>query len=276
MDNQQQAAALNQLSRLLFNQAALRWQLSLGVQFVAGIVGLIVSLVAPPVEASAAWALVVMLLLAVSYWLRFSFESSHDVAEIMRRQSVLSEGLDWPISRAQFNEWRSRAGKKLLNHAAKNPRPDDYYATKTPAGPKRLAEMTFESLFWTKNLYRKLQLYIGAFLAIVILILVAILIVSPLVSHDQATRIYLAYAVYLVVPVLISVDAVGLLMRLHRAITALSAIEPHIETLAGQTDPPVAELMRLLSEYNSTVATGVPIPNWVFSRHHDEIQGYWD
>ncbi len=275
MDSQKQAAALNQLSRLLFDQAAFRWQLSLAIQLVAGVIGLVVSLYAPSTATSAGWALLVLVLLALSYWVRFLFEDSYDVAETMRRQSVLSEGLNWALSRAQFNEWKSRAGRKLLNSAATNPRPDDYYETQEASGPKRLAEMTFQSLFWTKNLYRKLQLYIGAFLFLVGAVLVTLLLVSPLTNAAHETKLYIVYSIYLLVPVIISIDAVGLLVKLQRTITALCAIEPHIESLAHDASPPVAEVMRLVSEYNCSVSVGVPIPKWVFSRHHDEIEGYW-
>lgn len=275
MDSQQQAAALNQLSRLLFDQAALRWQLSLGIQFLAGVIGLVVSLFAPSIGTSAGWALLVLILLGLSYWVRFQFEDSYDVAETMRRQSVLSEGLGWALSRAQFNEWKSRAGRKLMNSAASNPRPDDYYETQVASSPKRLAEMTFQSLFWTKNLYRKLQFYIGTLLAVVGVVLLALLLVSPLTGTDQETKLYIVYSIYLFVPVLISIDAVGLLVKLQRTINSLCAVEPHIESLAHDPAPPVAEVMRLVSEYNCAVSVGVPIPKWVFARHHDEIEGYW-
>lgn len=275
MDSQKQAAALNQLSRLLFDQAAFRWQLSLAIQLVAGVIGLVVSLLEPSMATSAGWALFVLVLLALSYWVRFLFEDSYDVAESMRRQSVLSEGLNWALSRAQFNEWKSRAGKKLLNHAATNPRPDDYYETQESSSPKRLAEMTFQSLFWTKNLYRKLQFYFWVFIAVVVVGLTALLLVSPLTRAGFEARLYVVYSVYLFVPVIISIDGIGLLVKLQRAINALCAIEPHIERLAHDPSPLVAEVMRLVSEYNCTVSVGVPIPKWVFNRHHDEIEDYW-
>lgn len=275
MDSQKQAAALNQLSRLLFDQAAFRWQLVLAIQLVAGIIGLVVSLIAPSTATSAGWALLVLILLGLSYWVRFLFEDSYDVAETMRRQSVLSEGLNWALSRAQFNEWKSRAGKKLLNSAATNPRPDDYYETQEASSPKRLAEMTFQSLFWTKNLYRKLQFYISVFIAVVGGGLMTLLLASPLTNVSHEASLYIAYSIYLFVPVIISIDAVGLLVKLQRTINALCAIEPHIESLAHDPAPLVEEVMRLVSEYNCAVSVGVPIPKWVFRRHHDEIEGYW-
>ena len=110
------------------------------------------TIIAPSLITNAIFAGIAAALLVVGYYLRFSFESCYDVAETMRRQSVLSEGLGWPIARSQFNEWRQRAGGKLIKVAAANPRPSDYYATGEITGPKRLAEMTFESLFWTKSL----------------------------------------------------------------------------------------------------------------------------
>jgi hypothetical protein len=275
MDSQSQGVSLNQVARLLFDQAAARWQLSLGLQFAAGILGLIITVVAPSVAVAAAWALVIMIVLVASYWIRFTYEARYDIAETMRRQAVLSEGLGWPIARAQFNEWKSRAGKKMLARAREAPRPNDYYESAEKTGPKRLAEMTFESLFWTKSLYRKVQQYLSAFLALAALVLILLLLSAPLFVANSTTLTYVVYAVYLFVPVLISVDAIGVLVKLHRAIDALCEIEPHIESLAGDPNPDIAEVMRLVAEYNCVVSAGVPIPKWLFNRHHDEIQAYW-
>ena len=270
-----QATELNQLARLLFDRAASRWQWSIGLSFASGMVVLCLSIVAPSLTSNAIFAGIAAAILAVGYYLRFSFESCYDDAETMRRQSVLSEGLGWPIERSQFNEWRQRAGGKLLKIAAANPRPLDYYATGEPAGPKRLAEMTFESLFWTKNLYRKIQYYLIVTMLLTLFLFAGILFIMPLFSLQESTRVALIYFIYLAIPVLVSVDLLGMYLRLQRAITSLCSIEKRLEQLASAASTNEGEALRSVAEYNCTVATGLPIPNWVFKRHKAEIESFW-
>lgn len=273
MDNQ--ATELNQLSRLLFDKAAFRWQWSIGLSFLSGMVAIGLSIIAPSLMTNAIFAGIAAAILILGYCLRFSFESHYDVAETMRRQSVLSEGLGWVIARSQFNEWRQRAGPKLLKIVAANPRPADYYATSEQSSPKRLAEMTFESLFLTKNLYRKVQAYLLFVILLTLLLIVVMLLIMPLFSLAESTRILLIYFVYLAIPVLVSIDLLGMYFRLQRANSSLSAIENHLEQLANESTPNEGEVLRSVAEYNCTLAAGLPIPNWVFKRHYVEIQACW-
>ena len=270
------ASELSQLSRLLFDKAAAFWQYSILLSFIASIIGLSASLSATQLSTNAALAAVAALFLLSGYYLRFRFEKTHDAAETMRRQSVLSEGLGWEIPRGQFNEWRQRAGGKILKAVAANPLPNDYYETKSNKSAKRLAEMTFESVFWTKSLYRKIENYLVAALLFSAIISVGLLLILPLLDIVTSTRLFIVYFVYLAIPVFVSVDMLGLYIRIQRGISSLSALAPNIEALANAESPDSDQVLRLVSEYNCTLAAGLPIPKWVFTRHHDEIQACWD
>lgn len=271
-----QAAELNQLSRLLFDKAANRWQFAISIGLLAGLIGMCASIFSFSVRINTVLAGLAAAILASGYFLRFRFEKIHDAAETMRRQSVLSEGLGWPIPRSQFNEWRQRAGKKVLESAAADPLPDDYYETKSAKSAKRLAEMTFESVFWTKNLYRKISGYLLGAIILAFLIVLIVLLLLPILSESASTRVFIVYFIYLAIPVFVSLDLIGMYLRLQRAISALSALEPNLERLAIEDTPDSEQVLRLVSEYNCTLAAGLPIPRWVFSRHHTEIQACWN
>ena len=266
-----QATELNQLSRLLFDKAAAFWQYSIAASFLASLVGIFASMAALGLKENATLAAVAAVILAISYYLRFSFEEIHGAAETMRRQSVLSEGLGWAIPRGQFNEWRQRAGSKILKAIAANPRPDDYYETKSAKSAKRLAEMTFESVFWTKSLYRKMSSYLVTAMLAAVIISVGVLFVLPLLDLATTKRLFVVYFIYLAIPLFVSVDMLGLFLRLQRAISALTALSPNIETLANEQNPNSDQVLRLVAEYNCALAAGLPIPKWVFARHHNEI-----
>lgn len=222
-----QASTLSQLARLLFDAAARKWQVSLVLQVSAGIVAIAASLLSPPVELSVLVSIAVLALLVAAYWQRFAFEHTYDSAERMRRQSVLSEGLGWSISSSQFDEWKVQAGRRLLALARQEPRAADYYETHAEPGEVRLIEMTRTSVFWTRYLFRKLRTFSAVTLCVLAVALTGILLAAPLLS----TGIYLTYAVCLAVPVIISVDLLGLLFRLNRVIRALNDIDGQLDRL---------------------------------------------
>jgi hypothetical protein len=262
-----QASTLSQLARLLFDAAARKWQLSLGLQCLAGLVAVGVSLLSPSIQVSVFASIAVLALLVAAYWQRFRFEHIYDAAELMRRQSVLSEGLGWPISSFQFDEWKVQAGRRLLGLARQEPRSADYYETEADLGELRLLEMTRTSVFWTRHLYRKLRTINAVTLCVLAVALISILFVAPLLS----TGVYLTYAVCLAVPVIISIDLLGLLFRLNRAIAALNHIDGQLERLRQAKRVETGEVLRTVAEYNCTVAAGVPIPRWLYDMYSEEI-----
>jgi len=99
--------------------------------------------------------------------------------------------------------------------------------------------------------------------------------ITPLAVSDGNTQVYIIYAAYLLIPVLLSADFLSLGVRVGRNIEALTDIERSLENVCQQNEPTVAEVMRLVAEYNCVVATGVPIPLWLYSAYHDEIDRIW-
>jgi hypothetical protein len=274
MDNQQ-GAELNQLSRILFDRAAYLWQCSIILELVAGAIGVLASIAKPSLDWSTIGAIIVALLIGFAYYFRFKYEGKYDIAETMRRQSVLSEGLGWPISKTQFNEWKIRAGNKTIEKHNTFQRPYDYYETTRELGAKKLAEMTYESAFWTKNLYRKIGFYFSSLLIGVVIAFILLISVSVLPYAEQDLRIYFVYTIYLLIPVLLTIDFLGIALRSHRSIHPLGDIERHLEEIIKEDSPKIEEVMRLVSEYNCIVSVGIPIPKWLFKIHHDEIAKIW-
>lgn len=273
--DKQQGAELSQLGRFLFDKAANYWQGSIILELLAGCVGIIVSIAHLSLSWNTCVAIIATLIMCAAYYSKFRFEWLYEDAETMRRQAVLCESLAWPIGRAQFNEWKSKAGKKLLKKITEQKRAVDYYETKTPIGPKRLAEMTFESAYWTINLYKKIKLYFSAFLITILAIFILLISLSVIPFVSQDLRIYIVYTIYLLIPVLITIDFLGIVIRCSKSIIALKVIEDHLEAVINEGAPKLEEVMRLVSEYNCIVIAGIPVPKWLFNLHHDEIDRMW-
>ena len=87
---------------------------------------------------------------------------------------------------------------------------------------------------------------------------------------------YIIYTVYLLIPGLLLFDFLDLLLLINRNINSINEIEKDLEELCKQDDLKIEEVMRLVSEYNCIVSSGIATPNWIFKKYHNEIQSYWD
>jgi len=274
MTNAKKGEELNQISRLLFDKASGKWYRAIIIEVIAGVLGATISLLNLTLTQNTALAIVGFLLLLWSYVGKLHFSNLYGAAETMRRQSVLTEALDWSISDIQFSEWRSKAGLKILKQFQLNPRDDDYYATREPASAKRLLEMTAESAFWTRHLYERLIYFVAAFF--VASVLLAVVTIGYATLPESANeRLKIIYFLYLFLPTILSIDIFGWLTKLIEIKASIKDVERGLELLAADASLDTAQVMRLVSEYNCQLVSGFPIPNWFFNISHDDIKELW-
>lgn len=263
------------MSRLLFDRAAKWWQVSLLFECFAAGLGVLLSLVSLSLNESLLAAIAVVSTLLLAYVFRYRSNGTYDSAETMRRQSVLSEGLGWELGRAELMQWQSLAGAKIIAKAQLNPRPDDYYDNSLGGGYKKLAEMTFESLHWTRCLYSYLRSYCLIALLIATLAIATPIIISLFDFLPADARTALAYSAFVFAPAVLTLDLIGLVLKLSRSIDELNKLSVLLERPAKLQSPKPGEVMRLVAEYNCVVASGTPIPNWVWRVHASEIAQSW-
>src|SRR5690606_29697626 len=103
---QEQGEELNTLAGILFTEAGQKWYAAAAIEILVGLASSVLLLFDLPTTAGWVVAAVGFLAYVVAYYLRLRSETQHSQAETMRRQSVLSEALDWELSRAQLSEWR--------------------------------------------------------------------------------------------------------------------------------------------------------------------------
>jgi len=275
MDNAKQGEELNQLSRLLFDTAANDWYLAIGIETLTALIGVGASLAILTNDWKLFLAIIGFILFIISYYLKLRFENTYDRAETMRRQSVITEALGWSIGQTQFSEWRLRAGKKILDMFKMKSRDKDYYATKKPEGSRRLLEMTTESAFFTRHLYCKLQRLVWLLFVIAVVFSIIVIGVSQFQFVSPNTRFFVVYGIYLLLPVMLTVDLLGLGLRLGRLSTSIKEVEEDLERLDKEKRINETQVMRLISEYNCQVTSGVPIHSFLFKLWHDEINELW-
>lgn len=275
-NSQKNGEELSQLSRLLFGRAARFWYAAIIIELAAGLLGVSASLVTVSPDWQLSLAVTGFVLLAVAYWFKITFERIYGDAETMRRQSVLTEALDWPIGKTQFSDWRLKAGKRILKKFEVEHRDPGYYETQEKVGPAQLRDMTIESAFYTRHLYAKARIVVWSLFAVVIIMILGVASFSPLKYLPPNSSFNVIYAIYLLLPVILSIDLLGWSIRLNGLVRSICEIETDLERLEGSGNVDLPQVMRLVSEYNCQVVGGFPIPDWFFRRYHDEIKALWD
>lgn len=266
---------LSQMARALFNEAADDWYLSFLLQIAVGVFGVVIAFVSLSDDARLVTAIIAFFGLGASYFLRIKSDEKYDRAETMRRQAALSEGLGLSVSATQISDWRLRAGTKILQKINKNQRPVDYYASTDYPGGKKLLNMTIESAFYTRHLYIKIKHLVGMILAVVLVIVFLFLSILPISSFSTGFITKAAYVLYLLLPILLSIDLLFWFIRLTRSSEAILEVEKDMERLSRDAEIDDADVIRLVSEYNCVVSGGIPIHNYFFNRWHDEIKSLW-
>lgn len=265
----------NQLARLLFDAAANKWYAAVLLEVGASILAAVLGLLDLPTTWSLVGALVGIVLLAIAYGLRIWFDDQYDTAETMRRQAAFTEGLGWPIDRIQAIEWQRRVGARIRQRYQAKPRDPDYYASKENVGPGRLAEMTIESAFYTRQLYLKLR-------NLVVLVLVGTLAIFALVTLVTLAGVFpgnaellIARALYSFIPIVLAVNLFGWTLQLDRLARNICEVEEALERLKESKNLNIEQVLRIVSEYNCQAAVGFPIHKRLFDLWHDEIRELW-
>jgi hypothetical protein len=275
MDSRKLGEELNQLSRILFDKAAANWYTAALIETGAGILGAVLILIGISGDLGLLGAIVGLALLVGAYYLRLRFEQQYDLAETMRRQSVLTEALDWPMERVQASEWRRRAGRQILERFKLKPREEGYYTTAQPTGPARLVDMTLESAFYTRHLYGRLRTIVWCVFIGALVISVLVISVAAFQAVPKEVGVRIATLIYLILPVLLTIDLLGWAIRLGVLISNIRGVEKDLERLKTSQVLDLPSVLRLVSEYNCQVVSGFPVHPWFFNRYHDEMSELW-
>lgn len=266
---------LESLAKLLFDKAVRLRYSALGIEVLAGLFAVIITLLEPSKTALFWFAVIGFVMLAVSYGLKVYFSIIYERAETMRRQAVLANALRWDIQKVQFSEWRQMAGKKMLEKLSNATLDEDYYATQQTPGPQRLLEMTQESAFWTRHLYNSIKTYLWIIFCIAVVLFIIVLTVTSSSTLNGGLQLQIAYVVYLLMPLILTIDVLGWAIKLHIVAGSIKEIECDLERLKDNNQVNDVNVLRLVSEYNCQVIQGFPIPGWFFNLHHDHIAALW-
>lgn len=265
---------INQLSRLLFDKASNLFYGSILAELGLGVLVAVISPKLTQATHQYILSVVSLIMLLIIYWNKKAAETLHSDAETMRRQSVFSQALGWNLDIVSYQMWKDKADAKTLEKLEQTPLPKDYYATKQTDPAKKLLEMTNESAFWSMHFNRRAKSVFGLILLLFTGLTLVIFLALPYIQNAQ----FIAQALVLLIPTLLSIDALGLLFRLHMNEKELLDIYCETTKLLNKEgltkDQPLA--IRWASEYNCLMVNRVPMYKYFYNWWHDDIQSKWD
>jgi hypothetical protein len=149
----------------------------------------------------------------------------------------------------------------------------DYYATRLPDGPARLAEMLEESALYSEHLQRiSARVMLGILLLFGAIFVVVALAITPFVGRDVSyivLRVFLAALVFIM-----SSDVLGA-YRAHRlAAEEIKDIRYRLTT-ADRAGYPLPDVLLAFTDYNAAVEDAPESVPFAYSWYAKELNGRW-
>jgi sensor histidine kinase YesM len=180
--------------------------------------------------------------------------------------------LDQGLSVSEIQSLRKRF--TVTDGQARDSEQSDYYATKLPPGPARLAEMLEESALYTEEMQRlsaKAMLLVLGFFVVVFVVLT--MAVTPFVERDTfylAMRIFLAMLVFAM-----SADVLGA-YRLHQqAAEEVKDIRNRL-MIADKTSYPLPDVLLIFTDYNTAVESAPESVPLVYRLYREDLKKRWE
>lgn len=232
-----------------------------------------VSVVIPDHEKVLLYGLAISaVVLLVAWWVLNEFYvSAKSAAQAARRGAVLLGGLNQPLSPSEIQSLRERF--TVTSELARECEKSDYYATKEPPGPARLAEMVEESALYSEHLQRKSgHVMLGILLLFAVAFLVIALVSIPTIERDTGlvvARVILALMIFV-----LSADVLGA-WRLHRvAAEEIRQIRNRL-MVADCAGYPMPDVLLAFVDYNAAVEGCPESVPFVYKLYNEELEQRW-
>ncbi len=190
--------------------------------------------------------------------LEIKYRKVRSNAERARRATLIMGGLGKPISTTEIHDIRE--AMTATEEAAAAYAESGYYASMSPAGPQRLAEMLEEAAYWTLNLQKLSETIMsGAFVFVLLISGGSFLAVLPLVGGEN-NALGIARIVCSVVIFATGSDMFLTAWSYKDTYKNLERIMQRLDAARARRYPET-ELLMLLCDYNAAVeATPLSLP----------------
>lgn len=222
-------------------------------------------------------AVIAILPVFVGYLLKQKARSIYLDAEDARRITVLIKALNYPLSEKKFQEIIKPFSKHSRGQAQKDLEESrKYYASRQPYGAFRLLEMFQESVFWTGALMGKAS-HLVLILSLVIGGLLFLSLYMLLFANLAVNRIWWSSVLAAGILVYLTTGFYHLWRSYAKISNRLQRMDDELEILRTKGSAvELSELLALLNEYDTLMATAAPVPDFVYRLHKKELNRIWE
>lgn len=258
--------------RAEFNKSARLRKWLFGLQLAAALPAAM-SVIVPDTEKRAIYILAIAGGALIVAWciVNYFYVKCRSAANAARRGALLLGGLDQPLSPSEIQSLRGR----FTVDSAEAQKCEDlaYYATGSPPGATRLAEMIEESAIYSEDLHR-----ISAYVMLGILVLfgfIAIVIAlasTPYVTRDTAfvmIRIFLAALVFVM-----SSDVLGAFQSHMSAANDIKEVR-HRLMAADRAGYPMPDVLFAMTDYNAAIEGAPEVVPYAYKLRRKKLDQRW-
>lgn len=204
--------------------------------------------------------------------LRLIGENKLELGEEIRRSIMLSDGLGITLSPSDWVRLAQKVGK---TNFSQSPAGNQYYYSKAVPGPQRLLENLRESSFWTNCLAKTSS---DILLCVFILIISTAVICTVAVAasiKDVAEINSFATAVIPFMAFWASSDFLNLKIKFDKLSLTADKVHQRCDELLNSSNISKEEALLLLSDYNCSMVSAPPIPEFVYNWKKGFLNDLW-
>ncbi len=255
---------LSDLRNHLYDGAEAKWNWTLRIS-VAALVASIIGTASANAVALTITGLASIAFPVVISWIRELASTEILHADKCRRLVLYSDGLGHTVAAAELAEVNSWGLGSQIQPA---PFSGSYYQSTHSPGPRRLADITTESAYFTKFLAGKVQVWLWWIFAVSIAVVIGTLSLAELAKSAAPTDLVIAAkAIGIFVAFLVSSDVALPAKKFGDLSKAADLAFRQGDQLRRLPEPDVEFVRTIVDDYGTASLQCPPIPSWLFLKY---------
>lgn len=241
-------------------------------RIVVVLLGLITNFLDVQAVAMALFSAILTINYAVSSWLS---DKTKSVANSILSSFEMREGLGWKISSKEVSDWLADLPPRIRRRVA-SPSVHRYFASQLAPSYRKTLENLAESAWYTKHQAHRAGVIV---IVLAVIILLASAFSLALIFQSLSTETHREAIAKAAITVISFLFAGGYVLRgidylLYSQ--SVDRIEEKSVLLCKQEEPEMADVIKLLRDYQVIRATAPLLPSWLWKTMESRLNAAWE
>lgn len=220
-------------------------------------------------------ALIVVLLVVLSFIFSWISDRLRDKAELMLRRFEMYDGLGWAIDAKEVSDLRASAPEQVKKAAKDLPISNIYFTSQAISGPQRLLKNLEESAWWTKQQAIRMSRWTGIFSVCVFAMALISLIIALQSGLNEHTADSIAKVIIALIVFIVSGGFIRQAFDYWQLSDAANQTEQQSIHLS-KSNGTVEMAINLLHDYQIARMTAPLLPSGLWKLLQDELNELWE